>query len=1228
MPIQFVLGPAGSGKTEYLLNTLIKGSMENPHLNYFYIVPEQFTMEAQRDIVTMHPRHGSMNIDAIGLNRLAYRIFDELSVNPGQVMEDFGKSMLVQKILMEEKDNLLVYGSYLGKMGFVDEMKSMISELFQYAVDETAISDAMDQMDRESSVYRKLHDVRLIYDRFEEYNRNDRYIVAEQLSELLADNVERSNILADSHLYFDGFTGFTPVQMKLIRKLMRCVRSVTFAFAIDKSSISMAKPKEYELFRLTRETMISLCNAAVEEHVDIADNIVMDEDIPYRFSENRELAELQRNLFRYPHGKVSGNPENIRLIRADRARDEAVYVASRIRDLVKNEGYRYRDIAVVAGDLQDVSRYYRHAMDEYNIPVFIDANIALAGDPCSDTVRAFLAVMSENFSVDSVFRLLKSGMTDVDSDDIERMENYVLKRNIRGYKMWSRQISDDRDPVLAEDMDSIRLQIMEMFTDDCIDVFKPSSPNSKNTVKSYTKQLYRFLEQLDVCGRLENRKRQLYEAERWDEGDAYGRIFDKLVVLFDKMVTLLGDERMTVKEYIGILDAGLADMEIGIVPPTVDRVVVGDMTRSRLNHVRVLFFTGVNEGIIPKPAKKGKILSNSDRQILEDCGVTLAPSDKTNAYIEQFYIYTNLTKASDRVYIIYRKLGEDLRPADPSYLVDRIKGIYPDIMETDYDIDMQLPETADSILRYIIRESDNTAGSGIVEKLGELLVDRGCEGKLQAISDGEEYTNDVCTLTPDTVRMLYGTNLVESVSKLEKYAQCQFKYFLTYGLGLQERETCEVNAANIGNILHETMEKMFSFVQKFRDNDWEHLNMDELRERAVEFAGISADEEAGEYFEDSHRAAYMKELIADVAVRTIRTLGTFVRCGKMQPAGFERKFDTSMGRDGIDDYIFKLANGMTMNLKGTIDRIDEYITDNDIYFKIVDYKSSANALDEKLILGGLQLQLVTYGAIAYELEKRRAKTDKNVHMSGMLYYTFDNPYVDVGDITGDVELTEHGFASDDKKMVGGMSVDLLEEKLLKNSRFVGMYNQSGLNPEVMDPDMSTVRKTDGIEEIMLQKLMEANRNNINRLATDISNGKIAINPVLEDDVDACKYCSYRKVCAFDNKYSGNSYSHIYTGQKKEYETQLAEIEQLYADLKMLDKQLASAGKKYDSAKKKYKTAFDKVNERGDKATAKQREALTEAEKLVVQTEDELRKTEENRDRLASRAEELGLSIPN
>lgn len=1216
MSVQFVLGAAGSGKTEYILKTIIGESEKHTDLNYLYVVPEQFTMEAQRDIVTRHPKHGTMNIDAIGLNRLAYRVFDELSVNPGQVLEDFGKSMLIQRILMESRDELLMYGSYMNKPGFIDEMKSMMSELFQYSVDDGGICSAMEQINSDSALYKKLHDVKLIYERFNEHNERDNYIVAEQLVELLAERLDGSEFLRDSHLYFDGFTGFTPAQMTLIGRLMSHVRSVTFAFTIDAGSISLSKPKEYELFRLTKETLAAISKAAADAGVCIEDSVVIgaDGEVPYRFRGRAELAALERNLFRYPHSRESGAPQNIHAAAAMRAGDEAEYVASQIRRLVKDEGLMYKDIAVVTGDLTDVARYYKYAMDEYDIPVFIDANVSLKGDPCTDTARAFLAVMKDNFSFDSVFRLLKTGMTGIDGDEIELLENYALKRNLRGYKAWQRDIDG------SAELDETRQRVLGLFSGECLEVFRPQRQGSKATVSEYTEELYNFMSSLGIYGKLEERKRELYELEQWDEGDAYGSIYGKLTVLFDKIVTILGDVKMTVREYSDILETGLDDMEIGIVPPTVDRVVVGDITRSRLNHVKVLFFTGVNEGIIPKPAKKGRILSVADRERLEDCGVKLAPSDKTNAYTEQFYIYTNLTRASDEIYLVYRRQGEDGKQAKPSYIIDRIRGIFPEMEVAEYDASDKQPETVDEALRYIVSHGDCDC-----ESLRRALTGR-CRKELSAIECGQSYVNQTVPLTADTMKQLYGERLLLSVSRLEKYAECQYKYFIRYGLGLKERESSGINAANIGRILHSTMEGVFTFVRDTCGGDWNGVDADELDRQTRACADRAADEEAEVYFSDSERAKHVKAVLTDIAVRSVRTLKTFAADSDIAPRYFERYFNTSDDEDDIEGYSFSYDNGMTVNFNGVIDRIDECAEGDDLYYSIVDYKSSKQRLDVDKVLGGLQMQLVTYAAIAGELERRRltalGRENGKVHLGGMFYFTFDNPILKLGKTEGLVKYSpENGIEVD-----GSTQDELYEDLCIGEMRYTGMFSGDKSVSDRVDRGGISTRSNDGIDDVLIEKLIEANRSNIERLSGEIAQGQIDINPVLSGKDSACKYCDYRGICAFDTKYSGNSYSHLYKGELEGYrelERRVEEGKALRGEYEAQMEKTLKCEKARDKAMEKYAAAKEKAESKGDKATEKQRQTMEGCEAKLAEAESALAAARLQADEILKRLERGG-----
>lgn len=314
MSIQFLLGSSGSGKSTEILNKIISESMAHPECMYYLIVPEQYTMEAQRDIVTMHPNGGTMNIDAIGFNRLAYRIFDELSVNPGDVLQDFGKSMLIRKILWDQRETLSVYGSYMDKLGFVDEMKSMMSELFQYAVKRPDIESVMEDMteETESVTYSKLKDIQLIYEEFERYTSNG-YIVAEQMTELLTSLVGQSDIMKKSCFYFDGFTGFTPVQMMLLREMMKNTKGLVFSFTIDSGDISITNIKEHELFYMTKTAIKMITKIATEERVDILPNIIMEDKISRRFENNAELAFLEKQLFRFPYRKYHGSLHNIEI---------------------------------------------------------------------------------------------------------------------------------------------------------------------------------------------------------------------------------------------------------------------------------------------------------------------------------------------------------------------------------------------------------------------------------------------------------------------------------------------------------------------------------------------------------------------------------------------------------------------------------------------------------------------------------------------------------------------------------------------------------------------------------------------------------------------------------------------------------------------------------------------------------------------------------------------------
>lgn len=1116
MSVRFLLGASGSGKSRQIYNEIIQASIKEPERNFYLIVPEQYTMEAQRELVTMHPAGGMMNIDAIGMNRLAYRVFDELGISTGQVLEDFGKSMLIKKILCEQQDTLHVYGSYYDKLGFVDEMKSMMSEIFQYNIKQDTIDEIMEQIPENSVVAGKMQDIRHIYEEFEAF-AGERYIVAEQLVELLTRHVGQSKLVCGSSLYFDGFTGFTPVQLELVEKLMTCADDLTFSFTLDDRDQKYEHIKDYELFYLTKTTIKKLTEAAAAAGMEIESPVVLPGTINYRLGENRELFFLERNLFRSPYQKWKQPLERIHLTATGDAQDEIVFVASTIRRLVREKGYRYKDIAIVAGDLEQASHIYERVMDEYEIPVFIDANACLKANPCAETIRSVLAVLADDFSYDSVFRFLKAGMTDLSFEDIELLENYALKRGVRGYSRWNRAVSENYEKTSPVNVEEIRQAFMKMFGD-----IRKVFADKKAATKDYVEALYDFLLQIHMYEKLEARKNELYEENRINEGDAYGQIFEKTVRLFDKIAELLGDTKMSVKEFYEIVDTGLSDIEVGVVPPTVDRVLIGDITRSRLNHIKVLFFTSVNDGIVPKAPKKGRILSDRDRDILSDCGLELAPSDKQNSYIEQFYIYTILTKPSDHLYISYHKLSASLESMRPSYLLGRISSIFPSLQAEEYDAASCMPDTVNRSLRRVLRTEEDDSEDAESRILTRILTEKGFTRELTAIYKGRTYRNVAEQLPPETIALLYGRYLHASVSKLELYARCGFAYFLKYGLRLKEREMYQVDVRNVGVILHSVMEGLFKQVRDTRNNDWENFPEDERMLMVTELVNRAAEESAGDFFEDNARNAYMLQMIERMAQTSAGMLQKHIRLGSMKPGMLEKTFDSA--KDEVGSYLFELPNQIQMSINGKIDRVDVEEEDGTVYIKVIDYKSSARKLSLEEILNGEQLQLVTYSAIAYEIEKM-IYPDKNIQIAGLLYYSFDDPVIEIESSEIDTDTEQPEFSDQEK----------LDAERMEKMKLQGFVNESPAVIQKMDHTCNQslpvkldkngdIKKSENVVSAdQIRTIMELTRENIEELGSQIAEGKIAIEPYKNKSNTGCDYCEFKNICHFDVKNGGNQY---------------------------------------------------------------------------------------------------------
>ncbi|MCM1272772.1 MAG: PD-(D/E)XK nuclease family protein [Clostridium sp.] len=1070
MSVQFVLGASGSGKSTYIYNKIINESMKNKTVNYILLVPEQYSMILQRKMVELHPAGGTMNIDVIGFNRLAYRVFDELGKKNGKVLEDFGKSMLIRQVAGSIKDELQIYGSSLDKPGFIDEIKSLMSELYQYDIKGDKLSEMIERLKAEgdgtSLLEKKLTDMLLIHDAFTK-RLGDEYIVAEEITELLVQCIPSSELIKKSVIVMDGFTGFTPIQLLVVEQLMLHSMKVYSVLTIDRENSEKENVAEHELFYLTRKTIKSICDRAEANNISIMEPIYVEKAAD---RSRNELSWLEANLFRYPYKRYEDEVEHIAITRYGNMREEIAGAAATIRSLVRNEGYRYKDFAIITGALTQAEGLFHQLMPKYDIPYFLDYSIPVKNNPFIDGICHAIHCVDDGFSYDSMFAFLKSGaVSELNDDDIELMDNYVLSKGIKGLWMWQR--------AWGEELDYARECVLEIFAP----FIKNKGLLKRAAIADFVNAVLQFMERLDYETRLGHAAERYGELGNHELARLYEGLYGKIGEILDKMLQIMAEQVVSIDEFYELFELGLKDVKMGIIPSTLDMVIVGDITRTRLDGIKVIFMLDANDGIIPSGENPAQIISDRDKEKLLAFGYELAPTDKINVYVEQFYLYMSMTKPQDRLYISYVMTGADNEAMRPSYIIERICNIFPRLAVRDGKKASEAVTTKEASVEILIgflkklMDGDMQSLNNL-NSLYRLYSDLGEHELLSIIRSGIAYSNIPERLTRDVYGLIQLKLSTQSVSRLEQYAGCAYSYFLKYILGLRERQIKELNTISIGNILHSSMERLYRHVHDNMGNDWEGLADDE-RDKLVEtFVGNAFE---AEFDDDDGKVQYLKTVLVRIGQRTAEMLRNITCKDILKPEFFEYKFERPLEHE----------NKAPVTLKGIVDRGDVYFDREQglVRLRIIDYKSGNYDFRINELYEGLQLQLAVYMNVMVALVKEQYgkgyAEELKIVPEGMYYYQFKDPYVD---------------AADEAK------AQLEREKKLT---------------------LKGINNADGMVNTMADFAMKK----AGELADKILAGDISKKPVLNKGKAACEYCPYKSVCRFDDRYGGNEYRHMRYG---------------------------------------------------------------------------------------------------
>ena len=1120
MSLRFYFGPSGSGKSHRIYEEIMQRAAQEPGRNFLIIVPDQFTMQTQKDLVMRSDRGGILNIDVLSFGRLSHRILEEVGTKEMPVLDDTGKSLVLQKIAADLKEQLPAMGSLLHKQGYIHEVKSAISEFMQYGISTQDMDKLIASAEKRGALAMKLRDLKTLYRGFQDYIR-DHFITTEETLDVLRRSLVKSKILQGSVVVFDGFTGFTPIQNRLIQELMRVCEETIVTVTIGAEEDPYQMDGEQKLFHLSKKTVADLVKLAAEAEVTRGEDVFV-KGGPNRFTEAPALCYLEQNLFRYQYEPYTEKQREIRLFEALSPREEVHQTALYIRKLIREEGLTYRDIAVVIGDLEGYASYVETEFGQLEIPCFLDRTRGIVLNPMIEYIKSALQLYIRDFSYDTVFHFLRSGMADISREEIDELENYVIRTGARGYRTYSRlftrrteemqQGSGQEDTERAEETLERLNRIRQQFAD-TVEILH-MAPRAK--AGEYVDHLYDFLEQNQVQQKLLNYQQQFEQEGDLAKAREYAQIYRLVMDLLDQIYELLGEEEISQQEFADILEAGFGEITVGTIPQNVDRIVVGDMERTRLKQVKVLFFLGVNDGNIPKNASKGGIISDMDREFLIESGTEMAPSPRQQMYIQRLYLYLNMTKPSERLYLSYAKVNSDGKGIRPSYLIDTVRKLFPQLA-------VEYPQNRSRIeqiegrqegARYLAEELREYADGTLREEERQdfYLMYRAYE----ADPEGRDRLTAAAFrrykesgLSRIVARALYGRQLENSVSRLETYAACACRHFLQYGLSLQEREEFGFEVSDMGNVYHAVLE---NFAGKLAESGRTWWDFDEnFATQAIKEAVEGYAATYGEtVLYSSARNEYAITRMSRILTRTVLTLQQHLKQGSFQPDDYELSFRFA---ENLDSIHVDLSEEEKMHLQGRIDRIDVSEDAEHVYVKVIDYKSGNKKFDLAALYYGLQLQLVVYMNAAMELESRK-HPDKEIVPAALLYYHIDDPTIETP-----VELTQ----------------EQINEEILAKLRMNGVVNSDPAVVERLDrflQDKSKVipveKKKDGsfsarsgvLSREEMQLVSSYVDTKIRKIGREILDGKIAANPYEKGNEEACTYCAYKKVCGFDGSIPG------------------------------------------------------------------------------------------------------------
>ncbi|WAA08694.1 helicase-exonuclease AddAB subunit AddB [Fervidibacillus albus] len=1135
MSLRFVIGRTGSGKTTFLMEEMINELQTDPMGEpIYYIVPEQMTFLSEYKLVTNPKIKGMFRVQVYSFTRLAWRILQETGGIRRIHLNSSGLSMLIRRIINENKKEFKIFKRSSEQFGFIEQMEKTISELKRYCVSENELSNHWNRKEINQQLKDKLHDMDIIYRQFEQAIK-DQYVGNEDYLTLLAEKIRDSETIKQATIYIDGFHSFTPQEFAVIEQLMKNAKRVTVALTVDVPYRNTV-PDDLQLYRMTGNTYASLFEIAQLYSIPIEKDVLLTDQ--HRFTVP-SLRHLERYFDRLPVPSFTDKGEVI-LAESANPRAEIEGVARSILSFVRDEHYQFNDIAIFVRNGETYHELFETVFTNFDIPYYIDRKRSMLNHPLIELIRSTLEVITGNWRYDPVFRAIKTDLLfpmddriDLWREKMDRLENYCLAFGVQGEK-WTRKErwqykkyrgldferpQTNEELALENELNESRMQISTPIIQ-----LANRLKKAKNG-KEFCQGLYLYLEQLDIPAKLEKWKLEAEQQGNLTLGRQHEQAWNSVIDLFDQYVEILGEEKTTIKEFASVIESGLESLTFSILPPALDQVIIADMELSRLADVKIAFVVGLNDGVLPKKYQDDSIFSDEDREMLQTFGMHLAPSTKERLADEEFIAYKAFTMASDHLVLTYPLADSEGKALLPSPYIKRLKAMFPLIEERFFGNepnDLPLAEQLAYLVNWREAITHVTYQLQLLKKnypvepiwwdAYNLLIKKGKKREAMNVFASLFYENKPVSLSESTAKELYGEKIQGSISRMEQFNSCPFSHYLSYGLKLKEREVFRLEAPDIGDLFHGALKIIGERIQH-ANLSWAKLTNDQIQSLVRESVDTLAPKLQNEILHSTNRYQYLKRKLEKVIWRATSVLSEQAKVSGFSPVGME----VSFGPKGkLPPVQFHLKNGTKMELAGRIDRIDKGENESGIFLRVIDYKSSSRDLNLGEVYYGLSLQMLTYLDIILRYSKQLIGQEADP--AGVLYFHIHNPTI---------------------KVKKPLTIEEIEEEIFKQFRMQGLMLSDADVIRMMDQTLENGTskivaaglKKDGTlrsnSKVASKQDFDMLRTYIHRTfeqtGNDIVNGRVDLSPYKLKDKTPCRFCPYKSVCQFDTTLEENNY---------------------------------------------------------------------------------------------------------